>query len=335
MTTVFSYAFNAVAPILLLVMLGYALKQKGIVSADFFQKLNSFVFHYSFPFLMFYNLYQVESVRELDYRLAFFLVGSIAVLTIVSVLIANRITEKRSRKGVMIQAGYRSNFALIGIPLIEGLVGSQGVFTASSMQAPIVIYYNFFSVLFLAIYGDSNKVSVKNIVKNLIKNPLIQGLSAGIVVLLLREIIPVNANGEAVFSIKRTLPWAYNTVSYLGRVATPMSLISLGGQFHFSTMSGMKKELCCAVFMKLILAPAIGFSLAALAARTGFIALTPAAVGTMIACFGSPLAVSAVPMATEMGGDAELAGQIVVWTSWLSMFTIFFMVVLFRTIGIL
>ena len=93
MISIFSYAFNAIAPILLLALLGYILKSRGIFSEEFFRKMNSFVFHYSFPFLMFENLYSVESIRKLDVHLAVFLVGSIAVLTVIAFFIANAVTE--------------------------------------------------------------------------------------------------------------------------------------------------------------------------------------------------------------------------------------------------
>ena len=46
------------------------------------------------------------------------------------------------------------------------------------------------------------------------------------------------------------------------------------------------------------------------------------------------MAVSSVPMAIEMKNDDELAGQLVVWTSILSAFTIFIIVLISRGVGI-
>ena len=335
MISVFSYAFNAIAPILIIVMLGYVLKSRRVLSEEFFKKLNFFAFHYSFPFLMFENLYNIGSFRDLDYKLAVFLVGCIGILTVLGIIITNRTTKVKNRKGVMIQACFRSNFALIGLPLSEGLAGQEGIMLTSSMQAPVVIYYNFFSVLFLVLYSDEGVFTVRKVLKNIAKNPLIQGLSAGLVALLIREMIPVSADGSLVFSLEGSLPWVYKVISYLSRIATPVALISLGGQFSFSHIKGLRKELTTAVIMRLILAPVVGFSMAFLVGRTGFIRHTPAVISTMIACFGSPLAVSAAPMAAEMGADADLAGQIVVWTSFLSIFSIFVMTVFFRAQGLL
>ncbi|MBQ1935106.1 MAG: AEC family transporter, partial [Clostridia bacterium] len=55
---------------------------------------------------------------------------------------------------------------------------------------------------------------------------------------------------------------------------------------------------------------------------------------TLVALFGTPVAVSSVTMAQEMNGDTVLAGQLVVWTTVVSMFTIFLCAFLLKTAGI-
>ena len=49
--------------------------------------------------------------------------------------------------------------------------------------------------------------------------------------------------------------------------------------------------------------------------------------------FASPTAVNSFTMAQQMGGDAELAGDIVVVTSAVSMLTMFLWVFLFKSLG--
>ena len=53
----------------------------------------------------------------------------------------------------------------------------------------------------------------------------------------------------------------------------------------------------------------------------------------MVAAFGSPLSVSTVAMAQEAKADEKLAGQLVVWTSFLGMGTIFIMIAILRAMG--
>ena len=109
----------------------------------------------------------------------------------------------------------------------------------------------------------------------------------------------------------------------------------LGGQFSFSAVHGIRKELTAGVLMRLVLAPVLGFGMAFAAAHFGLLELSPTSIGVMIAAYGSPIAIASSVMAQEMHADDVLAGQIVVWTSLLSMITIFVMTVLFRSVGML
>ena len=335
MLSIFSYAWNAIAPILLLILLGYVLRVKQVFPVSFFRTVNRFVFHFSFPALMFVNLYELDSIRDIDFRLAAYLLTSLVIITGISIVLANCVTSVRNRKGVLIQAGFRSNFAIIGLPLSEGLLGPAGLAVAASMQAPTVIYFNVVSVLALTVYSDDAQLDTGKILRNILKNPLIQGLAAGVIVLILREFIPCHPDGSLVFSISGTLPWLYTTLQYLARIATPVSLMMLGGQFSFSAVHGIRKELTAGVLMRLVLAPVLGFGMAFAAAHFGLLELSPTSIGVMIAAYGSPIAISSSVMAQEMHADDVLAGQIVVWTSLLSMITIFVMTVLFRSVGML
>lgn len=335
MLEVFSYAFDAIAPILTLCFLGYYLKRNRILDEEFFRKMNFFNFRYCFPFLMFVNIYSLSSIRDIDVNFGFYLVLSLIILTIISLFLSSRLTSIRNRRGVISQSGFRSNYAIIGLPLVEGLVGKQGLAIATTMQAPVVIYYNFVSVLIFAIFSEEAKFNVKSIVKSIIKNPLIQGLACGLIVLIVREYIATDDKGQVVFSIKNSLPWLYTSISYLARLATPLALINLGGQFSLSQARSSKKELISCVLMRLCMAPLLGFSMMIFMEKLGLVSLSPAIIGLLIGVYASPMSVSSVPMAAEMKADYKLTGQVVVWTSLLSVITIFFMTVLFKLLGML
>lgn len=335
MLAIFSYAFNAVSPILILVVIGYLLRENKVFEPDFFKKLNRFAFHYCFPPLMFTNLYKLGSIRDIDLRLAGYLMVSILTITAVSILLSNLVTKVRNRKGVLIQAGFRSNFAVIGLPLVEGLCGAEGASIAAAMQAPTVIYFNLAAVLFLTMYSDDAEFDFGKVMKNVASNPMIQGLGLGLAALVIREFIPVSADGTLIFSISGTTPWLYTVLNYLGRLGTPLCLIAMGGQFSFGDIGTVQKELTWGVCMRLLLAPAIGFGMAFAARSLGLLAMTPTAVGIMVAAYGSPIATSSAVMAAEMKGDDVLAGQIVVWNCFFSIFTVFILTVGFRYAGLL
>ena len=107
------------------------------------------------------------------------------------------------------------------------------------------------------------------------------------------------------------------TVSDISKIATPLAFILLGSSFKFSAFSAYIKQLLITVLGKLIIVPAIILYIAAL---LGFrdIELT-----CLLSVFASPTAVSSYTMAQQMDGDDLLAGQIVVFTSLLSIITVF------------
>lgn len=55
----------------------------------------------------------------------------------------------------------------------------------------------------------------------------------------------------------------------------------------------------------------------------------------VLSVFAAPTAVASTPMAQEMGGDAELAGEIVAVTSFFSIITIFLWILVMSKLGLL
>ncbi|MEE1042756.1 MAG: AEC family transporter [Clostridia bacterium] len=112
-----------------------------------------------------------------------------------------------------------------------------------------------------------------------------------------------------------------NIVRDLSRVATPLALIGLGGSFTFGSIKNNIKPLTFILGLKLVIVPAAAIGISAYA--FGF---RGAPIVTLISIFASPTAVSSFTMAQSMGGDSDLAGQTVVFTSAFSIITVFLIV---------
>lgn len=74
---------------------------------------------------------------------------------------------------------------------------------------------------------------------------------------------------------------------------------------------------------RIVFAPVLGIGAAILLGRWGILSCGHAEYPALIALFGSPVAVSSAIMAAGMKNDAQLATQLVVWTSVGSVATIF------------
>lgn len=79
-----------------------------------------------------------------------------------------------------------------------------------------------------------------------------------------------------------------------------------------------------------MIAPIIGIGFAVL-----FFDFEPKEYASMVGLFCTPVAVSIVPMAQEMGSDAEFSGQLVVFTTIFSTISIFAFSVLLKAVGAL
>ena len=155
----------------------------------------------------------------------------------------------------------------------------------------------------------------------------------GILALAIREVLPVNELGHPVISLRYNLPFLYDILGSLSKVATPLALVALGGQFSFGAVKSLRREIITTTLGRLVAAPAIGFTLAYTASRMGFFAWEPALVAAFIAVFASPVSVSSAPMASEMNADDVLAGQLVVWTSLMGTVSLFVLIVLFQALS--
>lgn len=336
MLEVFSFSFNAVSPILLLAVAGYIIRQTRLFDDGFFKKCNTLVFRVFLPILIFKNIYDIESMGDINFAVILYSVAAILVICLVGNLSAKLFAQSRQQKGVINQCAFRSNYAIVGIPLAESLGGTAAVAFAGVMSAVCIPLFNVLAVIILSHYSHSeSNPPVKDTLKSAAKNPLIRGVALGIAVLAVRSFIPVDEAGNLIFSVKEDLPFIYTAVSNLAKAASPLALVVLGARFEFASVRSLVKPITAGVILRLVVAPVIGIGTAAALGSLGVINFTATEYPALISLFATPVAVSSAVMVGEIGGDEQLAGQIVVWTSLVSVFSIFFTVFFMRSVGLI
>ena len=335
---IFVTACNAVLPILLLILLGYGLKRKGFLTGDFLKVGNKLVFKICLPAMLFINVYDIDSFASIRWDVVIYCVAAILgifILGLGTTLIGTKVPE---RKGVLLQCTFRSNFAIIGLPLAGALGGEEAMAIAAVVSAFTIPLFNILGVVALSVFvrnTDSEKHRVRNILLDIVKNPLIIGVMLGLLCLALRG-LQTRLFGDVVFALKGQMKFLYTALNSLKSIASPLALVVLGGQFEFSAVKGLLKEIVTGTVWRIILAPILGIGSALLLSRyTNLLTCGPNEIPAMIALFGSPVAVSSAIMAGEMKNDEQLATQLVVWTSLCSIVTIFLLVCLLMGMGIL
>lgn len=336
----FIFAVNAILPIILLIALGYGLRQIGFLDEAFLKKANAFVFKITLPALLFYNVYSIDSLSTLNWRVIGFVLGVIGIIFLLGMLTVRYCTHDPRKKGVLLQCTFRSNYAIIGIPLAQMLGGAEAVAIAAVISAFSIPLYNILAVISLSIYVDEakgKKTSGKQILIDICKNPLIIGVALGMICLIIRGFIPYDETAKTyAFTLKTHITFLHTAIKNLGSIASPLALIVLGGQFRFKAVKSLAKDIIIGTVWRLVLTPTIGLGSAILLSKyTSWIHFTTVDYPALIALFGTPVAVSSAIMAGAMGSDEELAGQLVVWTSLVSMMSLFVIIILFKGMELL
>ncbi len=322
------FSFNSVIPIIIMVIVGYLLKQTGLVGGDGAKLLNKLVFRLFLPVMLFLNVYNIKDLLDFSFYYVLYAVGFTLVLFFSMLLVVIFTTKKNERRGVLLQASFRSNFALIGLPLASALFGAEGEVAAALMSAVTIPVFNALAVISLSVFNkEAARPSVKKILIEIWKNPLIRAILLGLICLAVRMLF---VNFDIEFRLSDITP-VMTALQSLSSVATPLALVALGAGFEFSAIKELRKEIIIGVLVKVVIAPLLGLGLAVLLFRDVF---TGAHFAALTAFLATPVAVSSAPMAQEMKGDTVLAGQLVVWTTIVSAFSIFAAAFLLKFIGI-
>ncbi len=326
------FSANAVLPIIFLIVLGYLLKRIGMLTQAFLDAGNKLTFRVLLPVMLFLNVYQIDSISDVNAAFIVYGIGAVLLIFALAVAVCCAFTRDAAKRGALIQGVFRSNYAIIGIPLAASLFGDRGASAAGVMSAFCVPVFNVLGVITLTVFAPRTgrrRFDIRKILRGIVCNPLILGTVSGIAVLLIRELFTKAGIGFRLSDIKPLFSAAQSVKS----LCTPLALMVLGGRFEFSAVTRLRREIIFGTALRTVAVPVTGL-LGAYLLR-GPLGLTGAHFAVYVGVFATPVAVASAIMAKEMGPDEELAGQLVIWTSLVSTVTIFLYVTVLRAAGLL
>ena len=309
-------SFNVIAPVFFLMVLGYFLvNYTSLADGKLTKQANAIVFKIFLPCMLFYNVYQSDIGSEIHsrIRLCIWAAGGLLILFVLLCLIVPRIVTQENQQGVVIQGIFRSNYVIFGVAVVQNMYGSKSTTTAAILSAILVPMYNFLAVVALSIFGEKRENDWKKIILDIIKNPLIISSVLGIIFSLLGIRLPTAVD---------------TTVQDLAKLSTPIAFMILGGDLDFSKVKGNLKTAFVVLTIKLVILPLIMIPMVVMMGYRDADLLSGLAYQT-------PVAVSSYIMTQQAGADGQLAGQLVVFSSVLSIFTLFVTIFILRTMGLL
>ncbi len=305
-------SINVVMPLFIQIILGMILGRTGILEADLNKKLNSLVFKVFLPILLFWNIYSADLGEVVNPRLMGLTAATLVIYCVFLCVIVPLFEKDNKKRGVIIQAGCRSNFVLFGMPLALLIVGQENIGPTALLVAVVVPAVNILSVIVLELFrGESIKLGA--VLKGIAKNPLVRAAVIAIILQLIGLKMP---------------QFLTKSISTISGVATPLALIVLGAEIRFEDARVYIKQLFAGLGFKLVLEPLLFIPIAVWMGFRG-----PELVPFIIMC-ASPTAVSSYTMAEQMGADGKLASQLVFYSTAFSVVTIFTTIFITKSLGL-
>lgn len=307
------FSLNTVFPLLVMMAVGFTARRVGVIGESAARQINACVFKIFLPLLLCFNIVDTQLGASTDVRTLLYAFVTTLLCFGVLFFATPRLCRDRASCGVLIQGIARSNYAIFGIPLVMMMYPEGDTSIAVLMVAVVVPVFNVLSTIALMIFGGE-KSSPWRIVKGVLLNPLILGTLAGFLLWYFR--IP--------------LPTLIETpLRSLGSVATPLALFTLGASLDFGKARANSRLLVIGVAGRLVVVPLIFLSLAVA------LGIRDVSLAALIAVYASPTSVSSFPMAQQMGGNGDLAGGQVVFTTVFSILTVFLWVFALKSLGFL
>ena len=311
----FIYSINVTMPIFLVMVIGYILKQIGMLNDNFVTVANKFNFKVTLPFMLFKDIagVDIKAVFDIKYVLFCAIVSTICFWVVWGT--AKLLVRDKTIRGAFVQSSFRGSAAVMGLAFIQNIYGSSAM--GPLMIVSAVPLYNIFSVIVLTFEandstGIDKKAKIRQAGINICKNPIILSILAGLIVGLLGIQFPTLVN---------------KTVSNVAQMATPLALITIGAGFEGRKALAKIAPTMASSMIKLVLQPLVFLPVAA---WMGFSGEKMIAILIMLA---SPTTPSCYIMAKSMDNDEVLTASVIVTTTLMAAFTLTGWIFLLKTLG--
>lgn len=298
------YSLNVTVPIFMVMVLGYVLKQIGMLTPEFVSVCNKFNFKVTLPVMLCRDIAAVDIRAVFDLRYVLFCaLASTACFWIIWAIA--KIGVQRPLRGAFVQASFRSSAAVMGLAFIQNIYGSSAM--GPLMIIGAVPLYNIFSVLVLTFESESAELEkdrgakIRQACINVAKNPIILAIFLGLLI------------GYSRITLPSIVCKSMNSVA---QMATPLALIAIGAGFSGTAALAKIRPSLAAAGIKLVAQPLV---LLPVAVAMGFRQEKLIAILIMLA---APTTPSCYIMAKSMGNDGELTASVVVITTVVAAFTL-------------
>jgi hypothetical protein len=295
------FTANIVAPVFLIIAVGYLAKKRKIINEIFVDVTSKFVFQISLPIFIFLeistlDLSQVFNIDQITF------ISSATFITYLFIWVGTiPFIKNPEDKSAFIQGAFRGNYAIVGLALISNLFGDDALGKATLLLAFLLPIYNVLAVIVLIVPKHQGKINFISMLREILLNPLILAV--------------IFALPFSYYKLK--LPEIFITTgNYFADLALPLALVGIGGSLNIENLKRASTLAFSSSIIKIVVLP---FTITFLAIFLGY---RNDDLGIMFIVFACPTAIASFVMADVMGANSKLAGNIIMITTLGSVFTI-------------
>lgn len=290
---------SVIAPVALLIALGYTLRRYGVIPEAWVHSLSSFVYHISLPALIVASFWGVPWEAPHIGKLVFGgLVALVAFALLAGVLLALTPMNRRTKASVFL-AAVVGNSVYMGFPIASAMFGEEAGAAVITLGTLFVVAGIFIAIAGIDLFWEPE--GVRAYVRKLLLNPLSFSVVAGVALGLL----PVTT-GNPLFT----------AVQALGATASPIALVALGAFLYGRFLRDAVWHATLATALKLAIAPIIAFLTVAL------LGVKFSELGVVTVLAAMPVAVTTFSVAEELDLEVSVVASAIVMSTIASVITI-------------
>ncbi|WP_100643783.1 AEC family transporter [Alteromonas facilis] len=283
------FSIHVIGPVVILLALGKILFAKNVISSEFVSAGSRLVFSFALPALLFMSISQADFAQAANSRL----IGTGLIVTLAfflaCLLFVQWAFSCREDRGVIVQGSFRANLGVIGLAYAANSFSPADFAQASVYMGALILLYNVLSVWVLNAYLPQRANTIQTL-KAMATNPIMLSIVCALIVAYFKLSLPQIVTAST---------------DYLAQLTLPLALICTGASIRFRDMKGQLSALLFSAISKCLLYPLIMI-------MSGiYIGMDQTELLTMLFMSVAPTAAVSFIMVKQMGGNADLAANIV------------------------
>lgn len=282
------HVLGTVLPIFSIILLGAFLKARGILQPGFAGPANQIVYYVAIPAMFLNTISRAPFRTELHFTAAAGLLGALGLLAVVGLGAARALKVREGSRGTFLQSCFHGNIGYLSYAVAFYALGESHFAQTAILSTFLIVGQNFLAVWALT---SNNPLSGPErpkwlLIRYTLHNPIILTIGVGVAWALLG--IPMPRPVRQVLEM-------------LSGMAFPTALLLIGASLSFKALRSRYREIAGIGILKLILMPLVGYAFMTVTRVPGDLMICG------IILLATPPATVTYVMATELGGDPELA----------------------------